>query len=140
MFLSTASRKSLADALNTLFATSKLRLFTPDIVVGPNTVVGNLTEATFGGYAAISITANVEIRDDGTGDWLSIVGAVGSFKADNTISGPQTVHGWSITNTAGTALIAFSNIDPFTFNADGDGMVLDTIKFRLPVDLIGGSL
>jgi hypothetical protein len=133
-FLSLDSMHTIAVAMQGLFANCKIKLFQNHVAVNPSTALGDLIEANFGGYAAVSCANAILQKDDGTGDWVVTPNVVPAFTADNSIASPQHVYGAYCTNTAGTLLIAFSQIDPaFLFANSGDGLIVGNLVFRLPI-------
>jgi hypothetical protein len=83
------------------WATAKLRLYTNNITPSTSSVVADFTEATFTGYAAITLPA-----------WPASTLAshiATSAQASQTFtitSGSQNVYGWYITDSGGTHLLA----------------------------------
>lgn len=89
-------------------------LFKNNVVIGPDTVMADLTEPTFDDYTAIACAAGAaaaavdpisnawEIRPpEPNGGFSWIVGG------DTDL--PQTIYGWALVNHAKTALIAAEN-------------------------------
>lgn len=138
MEVSEATRKAIADAIALLVTDGSLRLAQNDISPDPNTVVGAFTVCSFGGYANVAAGDPIEYRDTATGEWVVALSVLGAYTADNTITGEQTAYAWYLTNTGGTALIASGRLDePFTFQTEGDGIVLAPITIRVALGSFG---
>ncbi len=81
--------------------TLKLKIFTNNITPDDDTVVGDLTEATADGYAAISLAK---------ADWTIETDVGGVTTAEQpqktfTFTGASTNYGYYITDVAGTGLL-----------------------------------
>jgi len=103
----------------------KLRLFQAPTVVGSGTKLSDLTEATFVGYAAVSIDpANFSFGLDPLGNAIAKYGAVCSFSAA-LILATEVENGWYITDTTGATLKALANFDtPVTFANEDDELLM----------------
>lgn len=103
-------------------ATGFIHLFQNDVPITPDTVVGDLVEADFGGYAATAAIATWHDFYDGlTGDYVAVPGVEVAFSADNTITTPQTIYGWWL----GTGSTFYRLPEPFTFTMDGDTLIVE---------------
>lgn len=135
MDTSDLARRKAVDAVALLFDTSTVRLFQNDASPGPMAVLAEFTIATFHGYANVACPDATVVRDQVTNDWLIVLNVVAIFTATAGSPLPQTVYGVYVVDTAGTGLIMFRRFDtPFTFSNAGDGIVLDVLKLRLPVN------
>lgn len=82
-------------------ATAKLRLYSNNLTPTNAQVIGDFTEATFTGYAAVTLSG-----------WTaaSVAAHVASSTANpvtfTLTAGTQSIYGWYITNAAGTVLYA----------------------------------
>ncbi|MFZ7134348.1 MAG: hypothetical protein ACOWWR_18535 [Eubacteriales bacterium] len=92
----------LKKALNHTAATDlKLHIFTNDIVPDEDTVIGDLTEATAAGYAAITLTGtSFTIETDGSNNTTATY-AEQTF----TFTEASINYGYYITDSAGTGLL-----------------------------------
>lgn len=103
-----------------------------------NTVVGDLTDADFDGYAAIEAELNAQQCgiDPLTGDSLiTIIPPVGGWhwECSGLNNAPQTIYGVKLTNNDGTVLYGtYILADPITINAVGQTINLPALTFRLP--------
>jgi hypothetical protein len=88
-------KKLALDILLDTGRSPKLRLFSNNLTPGVANVVGDFTEATFGGYAAIDLSAMAAAAINGSDQGFKQLLA-NSFTA--TGAGlPQTIYGWYIT-------------------------------------------
>lgn len=114
-----------------------LILFQNNIAINDATLMANLTEATFDGYAAISLPlggATVGI-DPLTGQqFLDVIpGLAGNiFTCTGGAAEPQTVYGYAIVNSTKTILLAAQNFTPpVTFT--GAGQILDVGPLKIQI-------
>lgn len=129
----TGKEKIMKQATNNVAVSSwVLKLFTDnDITPSKDTVVGDLTEDTAAGYAAVTMTP---------ASWT--IGAVGSTaemlasypQVTFTYTGTSTVYGYYITDTAGTCLMGCANFTaPISIVNEGDGIkVTVTVSLDKP--------
>jgi hypothetical protein len=89
---------------------AKIHLFSGNTALTPGLVVGDLTEATFHGYAALSVTWGTPFFDPLTG-LPTVTGGLSTFRSTSPFSGGQTINGWYITNTAGDTLLLARKFD-----------------------------
>jgi hypothetical protein len=137
MVISGDTQKEVADAIATLLAGCKIKLSKHDVTPSPSSVLTDFVVATFGGYSDVTSATILTLRDDVTGNWVLVLNAVPAFSADNTISASQEVFALFVTNAAGTVLYGSMRLDnPYTFVSDGDGLILDTVVFQVPVDAL----
>jgi hypothetical protein len=137
MVISGDLQKEVADAIATVLAGCKIHLSKADVTPSPSTVLTDFAVATFGGYSDVTSATILTLRDDVTGNWQLVLNVVPAFSADNTISAPQEVFDVYVTNAGGTVLYGSQRLDnPYTFVADGDGLILDTLVFQVPVDAL----
>lgn len=92
------------DALKTVLANSVLNLFQNDYTPNINTALGDLTVATFTGYAPVTLTAwSAPFLD--AGGLVSIISPLAVFRP--TASTVQNViYGWYLTEMGGTLVSA----------------------------------
>lgn len=101
----------------------QLRLFKSNTTPGETTVVGDLTEATFTGYAAITLTGaswSTAAGDPATGSYAE---QTFTSNADQT---PESIYGYYLTRETDGDLIAaerFSN-GPYVIANNGDTIKL----------------
>jgi hypothetical protein len=120
--------------LNNSFPTSKnltLKLFTNNIVPSSTDTAATYTEASGGGYAAITLT---------TGSWTVALNgsnietatyAQQTFTFTGALSGSATVYGYYVVDSASTPAIMWAEtITPFTPANNGD-QILITPMFQL---------
>lgn len=87
----------------------KLHIFVNNVTPSDSTVLGGLTEASWTGYAAQTLSA---------GSWVSlgVTGHIGTYvyptcTFSNTGGSSQNAYGWYITDNGGTILIAVGLFD-----------------------------
>lgn len=118
-----------------LLAVPTLRLCTGDVAIGPETVVGDLTEATFGGYAPVAVTLSGPVTMPNGGRALL---AQALFEADGTIVGPgEAISGYELTNDGSPPTILYAAeafAEVVQFAAAGDFLTLD-VYIPIPTDL-----
>lgn len=94
--------KGLAlDVLNTYdfsVDTPKIALFQNNYTPSYDTAIGDLVEASFGGYLAAALSGHTAAVRNPQG-LFEVIWDGHAFIADGTISGPQTIYGWYIFNT-----------------------------------------
>lgn len=81
-----------------------LKLFKNDVIPNVGTILADLVEADFTGYAAsAAITWSVPVLgDDGL---YRVIGDNKSFIAGSPLTVPNTIYGYYVTNGAGTVLL-----------------------------------
>ncbi len=112
MLFANISRQAFLQGLLAL-ASNKVKLFSNNITVTNNTVVGDFTEVSGGGYTAVTLTAanwGYTLADPLVALYSQFV----EFDFTGAIGGSTHVYGYYITNSAGTTLIACENIDVVT--------------------------
>jgi len=121
---------------------NKLHLASANFTPSEGLAIGDLTEATFTGYAALvaGTGAQGEGFDPGTLDSvIDILAPVGGwrFVVTSATGLPQTIYGFYLTNNAGSTLYGAALFDaPIVLNNNGDVIVIDRVYFRL----LNGSL
>jgi len=116
---------SLASGLFT--NTDKLKLFQNDITPNFDTILGDLTEATFTGYAAFTLADGWFVGTGANGLSQVVYNGLGTF-AQTGVAVTHVVYGWYITDGAGANLLAVSRLPvPVTFDADGINLLLKAI-------------
>jgi hypothetical protein len=113
-------------------AVSEIRLFSNNITVGPNTVIGDLTESTFTGYAAQALaTVPAAVADPVLGG-VSIFIPSHLFTASGTTTPAESCYGAYLVDTAG-ALIAAANLQtPVDMSDNGDSVMIQMTLNFLP--------
>lgn len=100
----------------------KLRLFTAPTTVNNTKVIGDFTEATFAGYAAVALTTSTWAAATAASHVAtSTYGATVTFTRSTT-GASQTIYGWYLTDSAGTKLYACALFasGPYTVTNSGD--------------------
>lgn len=126
-----AQRRALDDLLVALVGIAdvdgEIRLFQNNLTVSPLTVLGDLTEADFSGYAAEAIAGGdwqtpAKIMPDGSA--RQILGTVVTFdQTASTIS--NTVYGWYWVASDGTLELAGNFPTPLVMDAAGKFISLE---------------
>lgn len=107
-----ASRLAALDRLAAVggpLAATELRLGVNNISVGPGTVLADLQEATFAGYAPVAAIAFGSAYIDPNGV-VRIDAPSETFEMTATTT-LEVVYYWYLVNTAGTALVAIALLD-----------------------------
>lgn len=121
---------------------NKIRLASANFTPGENMAIGDFTEATFDGYAAIDVTlgAQPEGLDPATFDSLiTISPPIGGFRFASTgvTSLPMTIYGYYLTDkTATIVYAAFKFTSPIVITASGQVIELGNVDLRLPANSI----
>jgi hypothetical protein len=92
----------------------KLHLYQEDVPITPATVLADLTECTWTGYAAVTLNALVAALDPSSVPLLANT-VVSSFTGGNPLTVPGQAAGYYWANNGGTKLIAvqrFENVVP----------------------------
>jgi len=103
---------------------AKVILFQNNVTLTKDTVIADLTPATFGGYAAKVLGAGDPTSgiNPATGQWeLRMREPVGGieFTTSGTSNLPQTIYGYAIVSEDGTELFASKKFDtPITLTAN----------------------
>lgn len=112
----------------------KLKLFKNNVIVSRATVLGDLTEATFGGYTAGGIgllvgTWAAATAGSGSGIALSEKASIAYAQQSWTwSSGSETIYGFYITDNGGTVLIGVENFSASKLmSASGDSIKITPI-------------
>lgn len=135
---SEAIRNALATFLTTVLPAapdqSTLRLYQNDYTPNLGTVIGDLTEATFTGYAAVDVAefSSTRLRSDVAGNAYYVDPAVATFlQTGTTIT--NTVYGYYLTDATGADLLAVGRFSsPVLFDHTGKALDIE-IGLRLPV-------
>jgi hypothetical protein len=81
---------------------AKVHLYTAGPILGPRNLIADFTEAAYTGYTSQTVTWGTPYFDvDGNG---KIEGGVQSFILSADLTGPVTILGYFVTDTAGTGL------------------------------------
>lgn len=100
-----------------------IRLFKNDLTPTPDTVVADLTEADFDGYADFGpvVWGAVFTNPDG---YAEIVGGVAQFTDTGAVT-PNTIYGYYATDAAGTGLFWAERFeDPITMDENADAILV----------------
>jgi len=130
-----AERSAAGTYLSTKFPVgSELCLFVNDYTPTPFTVLADLTEATFGGYARPSSAAAYQriVNPDMSVGVVSVEPA-GLFQADNSIVGPETAYGCFVLNASGGLVLTRRFDTPIIFAVDGDSAQIIWPTVNIPV-------
>jgi hypothetical protein len=123
---------ALLDATKTWSAAvkpPKIKLYSNNIAIGPSTVVGDLTECIFTGYAAATTALTAGLSANGTPVAVENAGAGDLFVA-GAIGTADIAYGWYMVDNAGTSLICAEAFDlPFSFDETGDSLLLQPNLF-----------
>jgi hypothetical protein len=99
----------------------KLKLFCNDVTPTRASVPGTFTEASGGGYAALTLTNNSWTPEANTP--IDFVYAAQTFTFTGALTTNGTVYGYYITNNAGTTLVCAQLLNaPFTPANNGDNI------------------
>jgi hypothetical protein len=110
-------------------STDKVKLFKNDLVPTPDTVLADLTEADFTGYAPVTIAGAWNASTDPQERGLVWYSALVPFSASGAAV-PNIIYGWYVVNTDGTVLKVVKRLDtPITFDSGGDELVLKLLVF-----------
>lgn len=105
----------------------------------PQLELGDITEASFTGYARVTMNGNVlnVSKDPLTGDnILTVVPPVGGWYWEVTggTGLPKTIYGWFLLSDDTVTLFGSDLLEePVTLTASGQSVALGQIKLRLPV-------
>jgi hypothetical protein len=114
-------------------ATTKIRLYQNNYVPGPGTVLTDLTEADFDGYAQYSNTVwNAPTLNAITGRYDITSGGAPTFTQTGTVI-TNTVYGWYMVD--GSDLVAVERFDtPVEFDTNGKTLQLAPEIYALGID------
>lgn len=130
-------RLALQAAILAGWTAGKLKLFSNDFSPQFDTVVGDFTEATFPGYAAIDDVSGPASGTDAETGLPTVSWMDGSTWLATTIVTPETIFGWYITNTAGSSCLAAGRFDEsVTINSDGDVLAISPPKAMILLDTV----
>lgn len=105
--------------------TFNLHYYVNNLIPGPLTVLADLTEATYAGYAAIAYSPTIPGNPNATGTDLM----VDTFRVPSIASGvglPTTVFGAYLTDSTDASLVAVGRFDvPWDLNNANDVLVAD---------------
>lgn len=108
----------------------KLKLYSNDPSLSPQTILDDLVEAAYTGYAEELLDSLVASLDPG--DVAAMQNDPVSFVAPNPLTVPGTVTGYYWVDDAETTLIAVERFpDPFAMNGVGDTINI-TPRLRMP--------
>lgn len=98
----------------------KIKLFQNNFTPSPTSVLADFTEATFDGYAPVTVLAAAypPSRTMPDGSTLALFSSVADFEDSGNVT-PNTIYGAYITDTAGTFLLLSVRFDtPKIMDAD----------------------
>jgi len=111
--------------------TDKLHLFSNDLEIVAETVLGDFTECDFDGYGAEGLGDDwLPGIDPDSGKGITKYSSLVQFDAGAGIVGPQTVFGWYITDTTSATLKAAARLDTPTV-MDTNGQLLLIVPWIL---------
>jgi hypothetical protein len=137
MSLLAADTTALADA-----TPNKMRLAKNNFAPSENTLIGDIVEADFDGYAAKTITAGVQPEGfDPTTDAsvIDLSPPAGGFRYASTgiTSLPMTIYGYYVTDGAGAVLLASAAFPtPIVITRTGQVIDLGDARLSLPANSI----
>jgi hypothetical protein len=113
---------TIATALATSLATAKLGLWTNTPTLSSSTLLADLTEPTFTGYAQVSLTTGAR-RSDAAGDQIIPMGTA-TFQPTATPTPAQTVKGVMLVAGTPSAVLWMAEYldNPYTFAATTDAL------------------
>jgi hypothetical protein len=132
--LLSADTSSIAPAANPPKVHLAMANFTPS----PALTLGNLTEATFQGYAAIlaQVGAQQLFVDPATGfQTVQLVPPLGGWHFCTTgLTGlPQTIFGWFVSDNGGTVIYGSGLFTtPFNLTASGQCIDIPQLNWKIP--------
>jgi len=124
----------LAGTMVTAFGLANpiLRLFTNDIAVSPETVLADLVEATFSGYAEEALTGQAVAQDINGTNFVSFGDGEFTHNGGGTA---ESIIGYYLVNATDTALLLVERFpEPVPMEANGDKI---QIAPRIPVPSAG---
>lgn len=101
---------------------AKLMLFQNDFTPDRNTLIADLTVATFGGYAPVTL-ATWGAPFVPPGEQPRIQHASKQFTPNSGVT-PNTIYGWGITNTGGTTLLIAVRLDAPVYLIDATTAII----------------
>jgi len=110
--------------------------FTP----GPTTAYGDLTIATFDGYAALNAAAGAQqfFTDAESGRRVvQLIEPVGGWHwlTTGVTDLPQTIHGYVVTDLANAVTLGSALLDdPITLSGSGEAIDIDQIRFTFGIE------
>ena len=112
--------------VRTHLASCKVKLYTNNVTLSRNTVKTDLTEATFDGYTAATVTALLAVYINVTGGAICQVPKT-QFDYGPAGSPPvtETVYGWWIEDAAGNLIIVGNYDTPIPMAAVGNSVIVD---------------
>lgn len=107
-----------------LNGSAKLHLFMNNYTIIQTSVLANVTEATYGGYAAqvlgTAVDGGIDANDRDTWTYPTL-----TFAATSGASLPQTIYGYYVTDNGSTTLLWAMNFSPtIVLAASGDGFTI----------------
>lgn len=114
-----------------LYDGAKARLYKSNTTITKSTVLSDLTEADFAGYASITLANATFASASVSGHVASSLYGTTLTWTRSTTGTAQTVYGMYITNAAGTKIIAAGPFDggPYTVTNSGDA-INETLTVR----------
>lgn len=114
----------LMNTIRTQLAMSTLQLFQNNVIPSPGMVIGDLTEATFTGYSAATITAFLATYLDPLGG-ASIQAPTQQFQTASPFTVGNTIYGWYLLTAGGVLVLAGTFAAPIAMAGNGDAIPLD---------------
>lgn len=105
-------REQIGLDLQTLLALSKVKLFANNVVVSITTLKSELTEATFTGYAAQTVTTTGDPYIDPVNGGISITMPSHQFTTDDPTTIGETIYGYWLELAGGDIIFAGNFDDP----------------------------
>jgi hypothetical protein len=114
-----------------------MALFVNNIVPTPQTALGDLTEATFAGYAELTLLKTWSVGGVGGGQPTAVLDQPTVFTSSGPTSPAQTVYGWYLIlpGTPNKLLVACRLDTPFLV-ADATVVIPITVQLLLPQGLL----
>lgn len=116
---------------------TKVILFKNEVTVNMNTILGDLTEADFDGYAARDIAANAwpQSVDPATGDSMLDARPDSTpflWETTGVTDLPQTIYGWAVVDSTGATLYCAQNlIPPVVLSAVNQSVTIPRAAMRM---------
>lgn len=121
-----ANLDSITGKSVTSIGAGKLRLFKNNVIVSNATVIANLTEADFAGYAAVTLTAATWAAAAAAAHVASSQYGASVTFSRSTTGATQNIYGWYLTDAGGTKLYACANFTgaPIPITNSGDNIAV----------------
>jgi hypothetical protein len=120
----TVGKENIGLDLQTLLAGSKVKLFSSNTVIVSATVKADLTEATFTGYTAQTVTAAGDPVIDPINGGISITLPSHQFTTDDPTTVGNTIYGFWLETAAGDLIMAGNFDSPINMTEPFQGIPL----------------